>query len=84
MQDDPDVPVGNAVDLVAEVVKAGVGDEGNLLADGDAGLLAVPGENRRPRQHFELSGFSNGPQRRLKVAAENLIQTRASHRSVGC
>ena len=59
VQDDADVVVLDGVDGLAGVGQTGVGDEGDFLADFDAGKLVVRGQDVRPGEHVELAGLSS-------------------------
>ena len=60
VENDADVLVLDGVDGLAGVGDAGVGDEGDLLADDDGGELVVGGENVGAGEDVEFVGGGEG------------------------
>jgi hypothetical protein len=68
---------GNGGAGIADRAKGNPAGQENALTDDDLRQLSIAREDGRTRKYFRLAGLRDGVQRRLKIRADNLVETAA-------
>ena len=80
MQDDADGLVSDGAGDVAERADVDAGDDRDILAHLDGGLLIVARHDGGTGQHLNFAHFLDGANRGREIIAHNGIKTRAGQR----